>query len=246
MAGPVRAGLVRVRKPVALLPFARIGRSRIPFALQCDGVAWRTQSATSTPWVGTSFTVAAWAKRTDTTALHAMVGGQGANGPIFGFTSASSTGVQWFIDLAQSATSFTNVPNVAPGNWCHVVIVHDGANDLASLYVNGVFVATNAYTLNLGATPAGPQIGARGTSSSIFKGSLADVYIWQALLTATEIKALYAQGVIAQPGLLVGHWPMTEGATNRVGDTSINGNAGLLSFAGAPQGPQWSQDVPNV
>jgi chitodextrinase len=81
--------------------------------------------------------------------------------------------------------------HVLPLNaWTHVVMVHDGANDL--IYFNGSQVATKAVagTLNNTTKPLG--IGYNAVDGgNWFDGALDEVQIYNNALSAIEIKALY-------------------------------------------------------
>ncbi len=99
------------------------------------------------------------------------------------------------------------------GTWTHVVMVHDGAQDI--IYFNGVQVNAKTSTGALDKTSSPLGIGYDPLNNNgFFDGSLDDIQIYNRALTAIEIAALYA----AQNAT-----PVISG--NLVADYQATGNA---------------------
>ncbi len=100
---------------------------------------------------------------------------------------------------------------LVPGQWRHLVFVHDGTNDI--IYMNGVQVATKAVagTMNNTTKPLG--IGYNPIDiGNYFDGSLDEVEIFNTALSPAEITALYTAQNTAPtiaPGL-VASYPFTN------------------------------------
>ncbi|MDE1850095.1 MAG: hypothetical protein KGI00_05200 [Candidatus Micrarchaeota archaeon] len=137
-----------------------------------------------------------------------------------------TSGVAWIISNAI-------VNNSA---WHNVVGVWNGSSEY--VYVDGALVKTGSAAFS--STPAGSEIGAGcGTSGCyrFFQGQIADVQVYNAGLTAGQVKQIYSQGVSAPPigGLsLVGWWPL-NGDTIDYSQSHLNGSiGGNLRFGPSP------------
>ena len=135
---------------------------------------------------------------------------------------------------------YTN--GIVDTEWHFVVGVLDGANNIVSVYVDGVVGETTvSFTDVTGSSVNSLVISSAG---STMNGALDDARIYNRALRADEIKALYQSGSVtvgvsrsANPADslsqgLVGHWTMdgpdVNWATGAVNDRSGNGNNGYL------------------
>ncbi|HJW31005.1 MAG TPA: LamG domain-containing protein, partial [Saprospiraceae bacterium] len=76
------------------------------------------------------------------------------------------------------------------GQWTHLVMVHDGTNDL--IYINGAMVATKAVVGDLNATTQPLGIGFDPIGGGLyFKGAMDEVRIYDGALDANQVLALY-------------------------------------------------------
>ena len=135
------------------------------------------------------FTIAAWAKPSNLTAIHGVAGAANA-----GLTNGWSLRLRG--DLAGDPWQFTgfgvgDLNSSASGttNWQHVAVTLSGTT--ATIYVNGV--SSGGTTMSVSATTSAMFVGARnqaGTPNLFFGGCIDDVLVYQRALTATEIANL--------------------------------------------------------
>jgi four helix bundle protein len=104
----------------------------------------------------------------------------------------------WYSTTSQIAfwmNSYNTTPataTIAPTQWNHVVGTWNGTT--IRLYVNGVEGTSGTYTGSQTGTTNPLTIGTGGTTSYNINGSMDDVRIYNRVLTATEINALYNLG----------------------------------------------------
>ena len=158
------------------------------------------------------------------------------------------TDTHWILwDRDQSAGIgfyFTSAVDPNPptlNTWVYYAVVYDRANSFATIYRNGVAVASGTVVRS---APTGTWImghnESTGNPSDQLDGAIDDMRVYDRLLSAQEVALLYAVGqvtvadnntVTLQTGL-VGHWPLngpaTSWLTDTTQDTSGNGNTGTL------------------
>ena len=114
--------------------------------------------------------------------------------------------------------------------WYFVASVYDGTH--AILYVNGAYVAEEAFNNQ---NPTALNVGRYGGGGYFFHGLISNVQAYNTSLSASEIQALYQEGIGGapiSPAYVVGWWPL-NGGTN---DYSGNGNTGIpfsISYNGS-------------
>jgi chitodextrinase len=136
-----------------------------------------TTAMTLEAWVKLTVVSNAWRdviyKGNDNYYLEASSPG-GGSGPVGGATVASK------IAEAKAPSALT------AGTWAHLATTYDGAN--LRLYVNGTLAATVAKTGTI-ATSSNPlQIGGDSLYNQFFNGTIDDVRVYNAALTAAEIQ----------------------------------------------------------
>jgi len=155
--------------------------------------------------------------------------------------------------------------DIADTNWHHLVVTFDGTTII--VYKDGGTAASgeqdsstagdlNNWT-NLNTTlnddNGGFAIGRRGTGygGAYFSGRVDDVAIWDAVLSAADVAAIYNSGVpndltnsgsydTDRTGNLVGYWRLEEGTGTSVLDSSSEGNTGTINGD-----PSYSTEVPS-
>lgn len=156
-------------------------------------------------------TFAAWAYP-DTTGLRhtaVSIGASGSNHAIFLDINSTNVVRAVEIDGAQGAASTT--ASVTVNTWQHLCGTFTAVNDRA-VYLDGANKGTDATSI----TPTGldrTAIGRRVQSSpsNYFSGRLAEVAIWNEVLTDAEVARLALQRLAApyvRPWALIGYWPV--------------------------------------
>jgi hypothetical protein len=137
----------------------------------------------------------------------------------------------------------TTVATVNTGQWYHYVLTYSGTQ--FQPYINGVAQGSPI-------TATGPTVGSQAVTVATFagedffyNGSLDEIRIYTAALTAAQIQALYKAGESDVMNVadingnlnsgLAGYWAMNEGTGTSAKDSSINGNTGTLTG-----GPTWT------
>ena len=141
------------------------------------------------------------------------------------------------------------------GQWHHVVGQWDDSEEQMFLYINGVLVQTT--TLSGAGTPSGNDdpvlIGLNEAGGSeFFNGNIADVRIYDAILTASEIQVLASKingssSLGAGTGDLQAWWKLNEGTGTSAADSSANSNTGTATnFAMSGTSSNWLYDAFSV
>lgn len=116
---------------------------------------------------------------------------------------------------------------ILASQWIHVVGVVDNSAQTTSIYKNGLLRNTQSYsgiiTPRHAAAPL--RMGTRDFAS-FFAGALAQVRLWNRVLSAQEINDLYALGSVPPDGL-VAEYLLNEGAGSIAFDTA-NGHDGTI------------------
>ncbi|MBF0327280.1 MAG: tandem-95 repeat protein [Alphaproteobacteria bacterium] len=119
-------------------------------------------------------------------------------------------------------------PALQVGVWSHVAVTLAG--DTATLYVNGVAVATSTITLNpidLGATIA--TLGKSTFSSDpYYDGLMADVRVWNLARSGSAIAAAMNAPLTGTETGLIGYWRTNEGSGTTISNAADGGAAGTL------------------
>ncbi|MEU4563770.1 LamG-like jellyroll fold domain-containing protein [Actinoplanes sp. NPDC023936] len=155
-------------------------------------------TAAGTPLSNTaSYTVAAWARITDTSVNRTVVSKDGASTSGF-FLNYVAADNKWAFSRVtadnESATPIRATSNVPPtvGQWTHLAGVYDTASGKMKLYVNGVLQNTTAATggWNAGGNYVVGRAKWAGANANAFAGSIDDVRIYGAALTDAQVADL--------------------------------------------------------
>lgn len=199
-------------------------------ALQFDGVNDMVTTAYDLP-SGQSYTFSGWANRRTNTGNNALCGtDNGANGLIIYLTTGT---FDFRPNAGQAATTFAFNPQL--NKWFHWAITYDRVT--VKLYVNGVPVGSNAYTIDF-LNNQNFVIGKFGGGGAFFwPGLLDEQRIYLRALSAQEISDLYLHNIVPRDGL-VGEWLFNEASGSTALDTSGNENDGTIT------GATYTTDVP--
>lgn len=141
-------------------------------------------------------------------------------------------------------------------SWHHVALTYDAATQTSRIYVDGVltggsFVHPSGLALSTGPVPL--RIGATNGLQEFFAGAIAEVRVWSAARSASEIRSAMYQRLNGNEADLCGYWPLgavIEGTTRTVVDFSTHRKDGvvergaLVSLMQLPRRPSgWQQDA---
>jgi MSHA biogenesis protein MshQ len=136
------------------------------------------------------------------------------------------------INIRKGDTTDAIGPTINTGALFHVVLTWNSSTGLVQIYINGVFYASvTSGTVDVGNTFSRiASIDDTGGTPTYFDGTLDDVRIYNRVLTANEIAALYAQrgGDSLYYGL-VHKYRMDEGAPG----ASASGSGSVTDVTGA-------------
>jgi Concanavalin A-like lectin/glucanases superfamily len=126
---------------------------------------------------------------------------------------------------------------ITTGTWYHAVGVYNSVAQTLSLYLNGVLVSSTAETLIPATTAGALTLGTSVVYSSPTPGTIDDVRVWNRVLSAAEVSALYCDTSNAgcNSSGLVGWWRFDDGSGTSAADSSGNGHTGTLT-----NGPTWT------
>jgi concanavalin A-like lectin/glucanase superfamily protein len=199
-----------------------------------------------------SFSVSAWARLDDASALNqTIVATDGtrisgfylqarANGQGVPFWSLTMKAADLETSTSEWAGGTTDAFAASVGKWTHLVGVYNATAKSMTLYVNGAKVSTVTRVAAPWNASGLLTIGCAkyaGVTADYFRGAISDVKVWRGALTEAEAVAVKQAN---NPVKLEGQWPL-EGprsdAPTNLDDTS--GNARHLAVAGAYT---WEQD----
>ncbi len=189
---------------------------------------------------GTTVTVVAWIKPSAVqnnagynTIFETLKGGAPCSGTLYGLSVQS--------DLKPTISGCGDDVHLSSGastanSWNFIALVLTGGKNYA-VYVNGGPAINGAMPSKINASVTGFEIGGNlfSGSTQFFNGSIADVQVYSAALSSTQIAQLYAEGLGGAPLRAagdVGWWPLAGNANDYSGNGN-NGAATNVEFTGA-------------
>jgi len=195
-------------------------------ALQFDGSTTYITKAPA-PKLVFPFTLSAWVNTT----------ASGSTMTIFGFYDNAVTNVYYDIlmtstglaQLRARTTSATSTVTINDGKWHHIVGVFT-SNTSRSLYVDGMFQATNTGAMGFNASAVDSMDAGWAHTSSpsqYFSGKIDDLILYNYARTQEQISWDYNR---SKP---VGWWRMDECSDTTLYDASGNSNDGTITIGGS-------------
>lgn len=190
----------------------------------------KTSGTVGLPNINGAMTISAWVKQDNTTGYQDIVAiTNGTTGNQFrmfpgGYLQAS----QW----STAVTSVGTTTQTPAGSWHHVVFTYTGSGTGWTIYMDGNILPLNGgITAPQTGAPTALYIGTWG-SGEWFLGSIDDVRVYNRVINANEVGALYGSynsGVQVGDNTkgLVGHWKMDGNAK----DSSPNRNHATITNA---------------
>ena len=167
------------------------------------------------PSTGDSFTIVVWVDPIATSNF----GGVAEAGP--------NSQIGWATEFSPDGSGWLQSNTLAPGGTWTFVTVEETVGSSASIYLNGAMTAYTTNSTLLSAQPAGTyQIGSFPTCCQ-YEGYISNVQIYNTSLSASDIQALYREGIGGAPidlQNLVAWWPLNGNANDYSGNNN-NGKA---------------------
>ncbi len=134
---------------------------------------------------------------------------------------------------ASSAYTCSSTTKISTNAWTFVSATYSQPTGAVSLYINGQNVMSNT----IGTDPTTNHPDAIGVCSycsyaNYFTGQISNVQVYNATLSASEVQALYQEGIggaPVKPQNLVGWWPLNGNAQDYSGDLN-NGVANSVTY----------------
>jgi PKD repeat protein len=141
------------------------------------------------------------------------------------------------VRLRLAGTAFEGTTALAAGRWTFVAISYDKAVG-ATVYVGTLAALSAPFTADV--TVGDLSLGAG------WRGNLGRVRFWSVARDAAEIAADASGGSSADPGDLLGEWPIDDGAGQTLRNRVTGGAAGTRGASAASEAadPAWSSDAP--
>ena len=174
----------------------------------------------------TAHTLSAWFRTTDVTADQGIVCYSDNGSRRCGLVIDANNGVESIYYGGSGYSGVANTSVISNDTWYHVATTQSGSDKV--LYLNGV-VQTGTYAATTGLTANVTVVGGKANDGSDgMKGDIDEVAIWNAVLTADQIKGLYNDGrprnaKSTLPGNLQFYFRMGEGDATGSGNVVNHG-----------------------
>ena len=200
---------------------------QINAGLHLDGTSNYVSTSFPVPTSG-PVTYAGWANRADTSGSYGLLGSSNTsgNGPLIQVPSGTGN-IKFWRHTSGSSITFAGVLP-PPGTWFQWALADNPTAQTTTLYINGVAKGTISNTAT-GSTAGTLEVGGYSGSSSLFKGSIDEVGVWNRALSAADESALWNGGVGLQYPFPVTLGPPTVSITSPVSGGLVGGTAAPLS-----------------
>jgi cyanobactin cluster PatC/TenC/TruC protein len=111
--------------------------------------------------------------------------------------------------------------------WLHVAVTYDSQAQVMCLYRDGHLVSQASNVPPFISSEPGLLIGSH-ISQSLFKGQMAEVRIWNKVLSLPEIQSNLSRRLVGNEPGLVGYWPLNEGSGPIARDQTPNAYNGII------------------
>ena len=178
----------------------------------------------------TAHTLSAWFRTTDLTANQCIITYSDNSNRRCGIGIDANNGVESSYYSGSGYSGVANTSEISADTWYHVVATQSGSDKV--LYLNGV-AQSGSYSQVIGLGSQKLVVGAKDSSGGDgMKGDIDEVAIWNAVLTADQIKGLYNDGrprnaKSTLPGNLQFYFRMGEGDATGSGNVV---NHGIVDF----------------
>jgi len=236
MTNPCSKG--RIRRLFAALTLLLLAEVQVHagagFALQFSGGNGGVQVAHNQNLNPFPFTVTAWVRSTNISAVAQGIVSKYANSSFNGWSLVLQNGFVrgfYYTSTFNFAIDATASTLTADGFWHHVAMTVDSGG--GKLYVDGIQVGAGTWPgapLIPGA-PTGTQplqIGRLDTNSTSFLGTIDEVTLWGRSLGNSEINYVKHRQLNGNEDGLLALWHFDEGTSTYAGDATGNGYSGVI------------------
>ena len=172
------------------------------------------------------------------------------------FVFSGATGLR-FQGKRGDTDALANIDSSGPftfttGDWYHVGFTYDNSSRAVLFYINGVQYAGGTFPAALKNVNSDLILGNYGAGTNMIQGNLADVKIFNSVISATDAKILAAK-INQDPALtsananVIGWWKINEGTGTTINDFTNDTNGGTdhngTLANGTWQYDQYSVDV---
>lgn len=147
---------------------------------------------------GSGFTIECWIEPTDTSQTHPIVQWRDPANQFWRVTFNVEGGGRLSVFMINPADGsnrylFTQTGLISPWVWQHVAMTYDNTTGAACIYVNGIKMAQGNFGISRPTTTGPVYLGQYlwGSNLAWFAGSMDEVSIYNRVLTADEIMAIY-------------------------------------------------------
>lgn len=175
-----------------------------------------------------SFTLETWVHLNDVATLQSLIDKGTLAGDDSNYRVSVQNGKLEFWTPESGVVSPTEA-TVTAGEWTHLAVSYDGANDLMSFFKNGEQMGASVSITEVGTTNSGPLLIGSDNQGRFLDGQMDDVRVWNDLRTADEIRENYDQKLSGSENGLAGYWQFDDATTGTVQDLTANNNDGTLT-----------------
>lgn len=152
----------------------------------------------------------------------------------------SNNNLMWFIVFDDATNSGEWEPYVLTTSWTHITLTWSSSNGQMIMYVNGSLHAKTNKGAGKLLAPITASMVVGNDATEWFKGTLADVRLYNREITSDEVTKIY-RGKNATSIGLIGYWSFNNTA-DPGHDDSGNGNDGTISGAVSTGGHDTIED----
>jgi len=197
--------------------------------------------------ISNDFTVALWVKTTDTagTAGAQWWSGKGlVDGEVGGGGADWGTAIvngKFVLGVGSSTgdTTIASSTNVNDGTWHHVAATRNNSSGAMAVYVDGVLRGSGTGPTGSRTWPPSLRIGSLQTGNNFLNGTLDDVRLYDHILSAGEISALFAPppatptnlAAVASDGNVALSWSASATASNYFVKRSVTSGSGYTTIS---------------
>ena len=142
-----------------------------------------------------------------------------------------------------NGTLCVSTTTLQKNKWYYVTGIYSDTDNKLEVYIDGELDKTCTESFSAGTDSTNRVIGnnsAIGATSPQFEGNIAEVSMWNKVLTQNEVKNIMASSLNGNENGLVGYWPLYEGSGTTAYDKTANNYDGNIT------GATWAKTSPSI